>query len=557
MSWWQHNWMTDYAAQTAPAMRRPSQVMTADAFGAAFPDRLSFLRVLTRALAAERAELVQRVWEIDPRGFGHAVYEIAIAGYRYSLIAVSTPLTPAERSDRVTATAWDATFVLYDGRADADVCARIVESAPRQEAARYTARDLVLSRANRSGRLFETVVAALRDRRQPPIADVLATGYLMRTTAVYGNGKFGLADHALLADRPVLNACFAAEMLTVWMIRQFSHDLVEHLGGAALSPKIKRHLGVGNATGLGMAPFLVSHPVLLHSWIAARERALVRLRALGPDHLDWNRIDALTTRVTRHLAEWRIADPAAQNAVDTLAVDWNRVIDAWRPGAEASRHPLDALMADACATSTQTEALAAAFAMETCGPWVDDLAATMMAPIDPLPEWFETVADLKRAIKAHFSWALAIDFDDPAETARFWYISADKAEPRLGLRGIDPGADCETPVDVARRVRALYDALPGRATVRDVIAACPDHLFALHRVGLAQRYPYGELRANLVAQSCRPIDLLRGKLARFGATKFDPKSDLWTRVTLCQGAPLASDIAAGEGDDWWLAAWPG
>ena len=31
---------------------------------------------------------------------------------------------------------------------------------------------------------------------------VAAVGYLMRTTAVYGNGKFGIADRTNFADRP-------------------------------------------------------------------------------------------------------------------------------------------------------------------------------------------------------------------------------------------------------------------------------------------------------------------------------------------------------------------
>ena len=40
--------------------------------------------------------------------------------------------------------------------------------------------------------------------------------------------------------------------------------------------------------------------------------------------------------------------------------------------------------------------------------------------------------------------------------------------------------------------------------------------------------------------------------AFFGAGKFDPKSDRWTRITLCQGAPLAADLASRDADDWWL-----
>ena len=48
---------------------------------------------------------------------------------------------------------------------------------------------------------------------------------------------------------------------------------------ARLSPHLRRGLGVGNATGLGMAPFLVRHPVLMHNWFHAREAALARVRS--------------------------------------------------------------------------------------------------------------------------------------------------------------------------------------------------------------------------------------------------------------------------------------
>ncbi|MFL4470442.1 hypothetical protein ACERZ8_11345 [Tateyamaria armeniaca] len=65
------------------------------------------------------------------------------------------------------------------------------------------------------------------------------------------------------------------------------------------------------------------------------------------------------------------------------------------------------------------------------------------------------------------------------------------------------------------------------------------------------RYPYAEIRDNLIAATCRPIDMLRCKLSFFGATKFDPKSDLWTRITLAQGAPLGDELSP-ETDDWWL-----
>ena len=109
----------------------------------------------------------------------------------------------------------------------------------------------------------------------------------MRTTAVYGAGKFGAADLGCWSERSDFLGSFQPEMLTVWLIRTFSVDLVEHMARidspetcVNLDPEIRRQLGVGNATGLGMAPFLINHPTLIHSWVHARETALARVRSV-------------------------------------------------------------------------------------------------------------------------------------------------------------------------------------------------------------------------------------------------------------------------------------
>ena len=44
--------------------------------------------------------------------------------------------------------------------------------------------------------------------------------------------------------------------------------------------KICKSLGIGNSTGLGMAPFIVNHPTLLNNWIFCRETALKKIREL-------------------------------------------------------------------------------------------------------------------------------------------------------------------------------------------------------------------------------------------------------------------------------------
>ena len=71
----------------------------------------------------------------------------------------------------------------------------------------------------------------------------------------------------------------------------------------------------------------------------------------------------------------------------------------------------------------------------------------------------------------------------------------------------------------------------------------PEHRAIAERIQATARRPYAEIRNNLIAADCLPIDMLRSKLAYFGASKFDPKSELWTRITLYQGAPLADELS--------------
>jgi len=520
--------------------------------GAMFPTRLSFLRVVLRRLSDEGARLSRPHWDMDAEGYGTAVYTVPLGGAHYSLVAVSQPLPDDMRTDRVIATAWDTTYVLYDGVPDADEIARIAAMAPKQEAGRFTERDLVLSRANKSVRLFAHVVERLRAGAQPDPALVTQVGYLMRTTAVYGNGKFGIADRGLIESRPGLDGSFAAEMLTVWLIRSFTHDLVEHVGGAALAPEIKRHLGIGNSTGLGMAPFLVSHPVLLNNWMLARETALARVRAVRRlSEQQAAHLTALAARADAHLAEWRVPDPDAQATIDLLRQEWPTVIATIADLPDT--RPLDALWRSVQPMSEMCQELTVALMLEPFGDLIDGLACCMVDPYGLCTAPFEDAEMLRAAIEDTFGWALSLDFDAPEACHRFWYTSEEKLEPRIGARHDEPGAEREAPLDIGRRVRALYHALEGATDLRGFRETYPEHELAIRRVQGAWHHPYSEIRDNLIARDCRPIDMLRCKLSFFGASKFDPKSDLWTRITLAQGAPLPEDLGTRRADDWWLA----
>lgn len=520
--------------------------------GAAFPTRLSFLRTLMRALRDDQSEVTRPVWEIDAKGFGHAVYTVHLGGHAYSLVAVSNDLPDDARTDRVIANAWDTAYVLYDGIPDSGEIARICAAAPKQEAARFTHRDLVLSRANKSVRLFSHVVEALRAGRQPDADRVRATGYLMRTTAVYGNGKFGIADRSHIAARPGLSGPFMPEMLAVWLIRGFTHDLVEYMAGAELDRHLKRHLGIGNSTGLGMAPFLVSHPLLLDAWMQVRETALSRVRSvrqLSPERIA--RLQSLASRVTSHLAEWQVPDPEAQVRIDQLRGDWVRVFAALDTASLSEPFALNTLIETHRTDSLDLQELLVSLVLEPFGDMIDKLTSCMATPFAPQLDPAMPLADLKCALLRDWDWALGLNFEHPDSCAQFWYVSEEKQEPRLGNRHAEPGADRESPLDTARQVQAMardLDAFDG--ALIDFLRSHPQHRAAIRRVQTVMRHPYAEIRDNLIGTACRPIDMLRCKLAFFGASKFDPKSDRWTRITLAQGAPLFDEM--DNADDWFL-----
>jgi hypothetical protein len=555
----------------ALALRPPEVVMRLERMGSFHQTRISFMRCLLRRIAGEGWRLSRPRFELDGEGYGTAVYRIDLPAGCCSLVVFSAELSPDERTDRVIAEKWDATFALVRGApSDADV-ERLSANVPRQEAGRCGARELVLSRANKSVRLFGHVVDCLAHGWQPSIDDIVRVGYLMRTTAVYGNGKFGLSDLENTFSSGLFGRPFEAELLTVYLIREFTLDLVEHIAAARapgravrLAPDRRRAFGIGNSTGLGMAPFLTFHPALIDRWMTARETAFARVLALGQAAPEKRAAFlALLARAIDHVREWSAGDARQAARTATLLGELQRLQSDLRGGAAGVltgplpwRCLLDKVEAEG---SMELQELVLSLMIEPYGELVDDLADRM---VDPEQDRFDpamTLADLKAAIERTYGWALAIDFAAPEAQHFFWYRSAEKEEPRLGERFNEPGAELETRLGVARDAAALHRRLAtGAWRLGESVAAflmCePQWRDIVKRVQLAERAPYGEIRDNLLGQGCLPIDMLRCKLSFFGAIKFDPKSDRWTRITMYQGAPVFGELDRANADSWAVPA---
>ena len=178
---------------------------------------------------------------------------------------------------------------------------------------------------------------------------------------------------------------------------------------------------------------------------------------------------------------------------------------------------------------------------------VDDLASRMGADEEMALDGAMRIGALRSVLQDHYDWALGIDFDDPRNAARFWYVSEEKLEPRLGERDHEVGAEREQPLDIARQVVRLRRALAERDVEEPVAAllmAEPDLRFIVRRAQIAARHPFAEVRDNLVGAGMLPIDLLRCKLAFLGASRFDPRSDRWVRINLFAGAPFPDELAS-------------
>ena len=540
--------------------------------GSLHPTRLSFMRALVRKMMREDWHIDTSQIRLDDQGLGTVIYRIEANSRIYTYVLFAHYLADEDRNDRVIADQWDVTMTLCRGEVSHDDIERMRANVPKQEAGRATTQQIVMSRGNRSSRNFNYVVDCLSQGRQPELASLAEVGYLYRTTAVYGSGKFGMADwETVNSCCPEFASPFSAEMFNCFLLRDFSVRQAEHLAmhkspktAVLMCPNIKRFLGIGNSTGLGMAPYLIRHPQLISRWILMREKAIAQVTYLGCCTASTRQsLVQMLAQVGVHLNQTVVPDDGQTHRNEVLKGELNEISkllssdncphenDSWQWLTEMAAREM----------SLETQEMLNSLLMELHA----DLLGEEFAFVPELEtqhlEPTMTVAALKLTLEHHYQWALQIDFSQACESHYFWYVSEEKLEPRVGERYTEPGSDKEQPLVIARRVRKLYD----------VLSLEPDQLQTIarwllknnHRLGIVTRVQtmaqecYGEIRGNLSSVDMLPLDLLRCKLSFFGVSKFDPKSKLWVRNTMFQGAPSLDEIMSSElkqtfKDDWYF-----
>ena len=544
-------------------LRDPNTIMKLSRLGSFHQSKLSFLRSFLNEF--KDWEYKQDLFNLDEKGYGEAVYSFKKDKRVYSLVCFANHIKDEERSDRVIATKWDAAFTLHDGVPGKQDIERLKNEVPKQEVGRLSYKELTLSRANKSVRLFNHVTENLSQGLQPDLNLLSKVGYLYRTTAVYGSGKFGLADRFRIKNREEINGPFRLEMMLVYLVRQFTFDQVNHVAyhknpkkAVKLDEQISKNLGIGNSTGLGMAPFIVNHPTLLNNWILSREVALKKIREIKNVNKNDSElfIDCINKSLT-NITSWNTDSEYQKIKINNLLMDVQKFLKFIEYEFDFTiEYPFNRiyewLEQETCEECTE---YVISMMMEPYGEITDPLVKEMSSDEEKyfnIPA-HRTVEDLRNIIEKKYPNILEINFEKKENNQNFWFISKNKEEPRLADRFDEHGSELEQPLAIARDVKKLHEILiisKNSQTVSEFLIKNSELRHIIRRVFIVEKFPYSEIQDNTIGKNIMPIDMLRLKLSFFGALKFDPRSDKWLRICMFQGAPLPHELK--NYDEQWV-----
>ncbi len=544
-------------------LREPKEVMKLSKLGSFHQSKLSFLRSFLNEF--KDWEYKKDLFNLNENGHGIAIYSFKKNKRVYSLVCFANYINDEERSDRVIATKWDAAFTLFDGLPSKKDLERLEQNVPKQEVGRLSYKELTLSRANKSVRIFNYVVEQLSIGNQPDIKKISQVGYLYRTTAVYGSGKFGLADRFRIKNREEIYGPFRLEMMLVYLVRQFTFDQVNHIAksknprnAVELDLETCRNLGIGNSTGLGMAPFIVNHPTLLNNWIIAREKALKKVREIK--NVKENEADIFKkclNKSIKNVSNWNSDSEFQKKKITELISDLNKFIFFLDNELNfKSEFPFN-LIYLWCEKNLGNECIeyVVSMMMEPFNHIVNPLVNQMSSEEESffnIPT-NRNILDLKNIIENNYSEIIKIDFKKKESNQNFWFISKNKEEPRVGNRYNHHGSELEQPLAIARDINNLYQRLSSEKnslSVEKFLIENNDLRHVVRRVFIIEKFPYSEIQDNIIGSNLIPIDMLRLKLSFFGAVKFDPRSDKWLRICMFQGAPLPFELKSF--DEYWV-----
>ncbi|WP_449280877.1 hypothetical protein [Leucobacter sp.] len=549
---------------TPPSVEVPRRILDPDQL--LLPGRLQSLpasrisagRSLLEKMQQEGWTFERVHFDVDARAEGEALYRVhATAGRVFDFVIYSFEPTLDGRTGRITGQNWDMMGALIEGPTTAEDRATTREELPKLYAGRAVPGTLTWARSNRSFRAFNHTVDELAEGRQPDTHALWEVGYLMRNTGLDGNGTFLTRSFLTLeADHP-LRLPLHAQLLSAFVMREFASDLVEAMAkhrnpdAAVLDRDLRRMIGIGNGSALGLLFFVNTHPMLVGTWLEQRqtllaEAALLPLRPEEPAYEEY-------LGLLRRAADFARVDPYVYARFD-------------------DPHRVAVQLDDAVA---EFEGLAARGAttgaelLERLEGRIGDEAWELVAanllellPYDRVVEALEggiraeqfvcdatmTLSELREIIDRDYGWALEIDMDAPGARHYVWYKSADAEEPRRGPAAeVNGGRNWA--LDLPGDLQAVDAALRATTAVHvgELLRERPDLRAAIERIQSLRGFRYHSPHINMLSDEFVPVSIVRFmNSAVHGLLRtVDEGDDRNVLGLIYLGAPTAADLNEG------------
>ena len=269
-----------------------------------------------------------------------------------------------------------------------------------------------------------------------------------------------------------------------------------------LDLKICKKLGIGNSTGLGMAPFIVNHPTLLNNWIMSRETALKKIREIkkvNPNEAEL--FKQITKNSIKNITSWNTESKYQQKKIHSLLENVQRFLKFIEKGFNfEADYPFNEIYLW--------------LEKETCDECIEYIVSIMMEPFDDIVKplinkmsseedlyfnipTYRTVKDLRNIIEQRYPDILEINFAAKENQKNFWFISKNKEEPRYADRFEEKGSQLEQPLAIARDIKKLYDQLTvfkNSLTIDKFLIQNTDLRHVVRRAFIIEKFPYAEIQ---------------------------------------------------------------
>lgn len=570
------NYKTESAAhRIARLMRSPAELMKPERLAVIQPSRISASRALMAQAISERWKITCTRFDIDARGRGEACYRIDIGSWTFSFPVFAFEPSSHGRTGRIIGRTWDMLGALVEGDISAEDFRKTGEELPKLYEGRATPGTLIWCRSNRSTRFFNQAVEALAAGRQPDVGLLAETCYLMRNTGLDGNGTFGTKSFLAYEKDHPLRWSLASQMLCAYMMRVYAQDLVQHLanltspGAAQMDTQLRRFLGVGNGSALGLMLFVNNHPRLIERWLWIREEALAHAKGLEPQ-VAGEQCATLLGLLDRAIAFRRedrgvyesfvssavVAEHLGlvRDAVGQLAAD----LESQRPAGELP-------FADLCASlqgRVHDEALETLHSLliELVPEVADRLSRELILDEELVGRPEMPVNRLRELVRGEYAWAFDLDLTSKADSNYVWYKSATAEEPRRGPKA-NLGDVVNLGLDLPRLIVALDAELscqPPELSTARFLMTHPQFRAVVTRIQALAGSPYHSPHADIMSEDFVPAHITR--LLNVGLHGIDKTRDYLNRNlrgVLFHGAPLPQDIASGTARaDWFYPSEP-